>query len=50
MNLQNLKQKYGMPVMIKIIQNMVKKLEMIEALNLRQKVSNEVIIQMHIFL
>ena len=52
MNLHNLKQKYGMAVMIKIIQNMVKKMKIIEALNLRQKVSNEVfvIIQMHIFL
>ena len=36
----------------KIIQNLVKDIKMIQALNLRQKLSNQVlvIIQMHIFL
>ena len=44
--------KNGMSLIIKIIQNMVKEKKMIQALNLRQKLSNQVfvIIQMHIFL
>ena len=39
-------------LMIKITQNMVKEMKIIQAFNLRQKSSNEVvvIIQMHIFL
>ena len=48
----NFATKNGMSLMIKIIQNMVKEIKMIQALNLRQKLSNQVfvIIQMHIFL
>ena len=52
MNLQNLQQENGMSLMIKITQNMVKEMKMIQALSLRQKLSNHVfvIIQMHLFL
>ena len=52
MNLQNLQQENGMLLMIKITQNMVKEMKMIEALNLKQMLLNQVfvIIQMHIFL
>ena len=41
-----------MSLIIKVIQNMVKEIKMIQALNLRQKILNQVfmIIQMHIFL
>ena len=51
-NLQNLQQENGMSLMIKITQNMVKEMKMIEALNLKQKLLNQVfvIIQMYIFL
>ena len=51
-NLQNLQQENGMLLMIKITQNMVKEMKMIEALNLKQKLLNQVfvIIQMYIFL
>ena len=44
--------KNGRSLMMKILQNLVKDLKMIQALNLRQKLSNQVlvIIQMHIFL
>ena len=52
MNLQNLQQEDDMLLIIKIAQNMVKEMKMIQALNLRQKLLNQVfvIIQMHIFL
>ena len=52
MNLQNLQQERGMSLMFKIGQIMVKEMEMMKALNLKQKLSNQVfvIIQMHIFL
>ena len=52
MNLQNLQQENGMLLMAKITQNMAKERKMIEALNLKQKLLNQVfvIIQMHIFL
>ena len=41
-----------MSLIIKVIQNIVKEIKMIQALNLRQKILNQVfmIIQMHIFL
>ena len=41
-----------MSLIIKVIQNMVKEIKVIQALNLRQKILNQVfmIIQMHIFL
>ena len=44
--------KNGMLLMIKIIQNMVKEMKTIQALNLRQQSSHQVfvIIQMYIFL
>ena len=51
MNLQKLQQKNGMSLMIKIIQNMVKEMEMIQALNLRQKlIKSNLCDQMHISL
>ena len=52
MNLQNLQQENGVLLMTKITQNMVKEMKMIQALNLKQKLLNQVfvIIQMHIFL
>ena len=42
----------GMSLMIKIIQNMVKEMKMIQTLHLIQKLSNQVLVitQMHIFL
>ena len=51
-NLQNVQRESGMLLMIKTTQNIVKKMKTIQALNLRQKSSNQifVIIQMHIFL
>ena len=41
-----------MSLMIKIIQNMVKEMKMIQTLHLIQKLSNQVLVitQMHIFL
>ena len=47
-----LQQESGMLLMTKITQNMVKEMKMIQALNLRQKLLNQifVIIQMHICL
>ena len=52
MNLQNSEQESGMLSMIRITQNVVKKMEIIQALNLKQKLLNQVfvIIQMHVFL
>ena len=52
MNLQNLQQEYDMLLMIKITQNMVKEMNRIRALSLKQKLLNQVlvIIQVHIFL
>ena len=51
-NLQDSQQESGMSLMIKIIQNMLMEIMMIQTLSLRQKLSNQVyvIIQMHIFL
>ena len=42
----------GMPFMIKIVETLEKKMKLVQTLNLRQKVSNQVfaIIQMYIFL
>ena len=52
MNPQNLKQKSGISSTIKMVQTMVNVTIMIQALNLRQEISNQVlaiIIQMHDF-
>ena len=51
-SLQSLQQENGMLLMTKITQNMVKEMKMFLALNLRQKLLNQVfvIIQMHIYL
>ena len=51
-NFQNLQQESGMLVTIRRTQNMGKETKMIPALNLKQKLSNQVfvIIQTHIFL
>ena len=45
-NLLNLQQKYGMSLMMKIAQNMVKEMKMIQTL----MIHDFVIIQMHTFL
>ena len=52
MSLHNLQQENGMLLMIKITQNMVNEVKMIQALNLKHKLLNQifVIIQMHVFL
>ena len=52
MNLQNLQQENGMLSMIKIIQTMVKEVKMVQPLNLKPKLLNQifVIIETHIFL
>ena len=52
MNLQNLQQKIDILLMTKITQNMMKDMTMTLALNLKHKLSNQilVIIEMHIFL
>ena len=52
MKLQNFQEESGKLLIIKIIQNLVKEIKMIQALNLKQKLSNQsfVIIQMRIFL
>ena len=52
MNLQNLQHKNGMLFIMKMLQAMVKEMKMVQALNLKQKILNQVfaIIQMHIFL
>ena len=55
MNLQKWQQENDMLLTPKITQNMVKEMKMIQALNLRQKLSNQifviiVIIQIHIFM
>ena len=42
MNFQNLQQEDAMSLMIKIKQNMEKEMKMIQALNLKQKLSNQV--------
>ena len=49
---QNLQQRNGMSFMIKMVQTMEKEIKMVQALNLRQKISNQVfaITQMQIFL
>ena len=39
-DLQNLQQGEGMSLIIKITQNMVKDMKMIQALNIKQKLSN----------
>ena len=41
-NLQNLQQESGMLLMIRITQNMVKEMKMIQALNLKQKLLNQI--------
>ena len=52
MNLQNLQQENGTLLMTKIMDNMEEEIKMIQPLNLRQKLSNQlfVITQIHIFL
>ena len=52
MNLQNLQQENDTLLMPKTMENMVKEMKMIQPLNLKQKLLNQifVIIQMHIFL
>ena len=42
MNLKNFQQESGMLLMTNITQNMVKEMRMIQALNLRQKLLNQV--------
>ena len=51
-NLQNLQQENGMFSMIKIIQTMVNEMKIVQPLNLKPKLLNQifVIIQTHIFL
>ena len=51
-NLQSLQKENGMLLISKIIQNMVKEIKIIQALNLKQKLPNQVfmIIQINIFL
>ena len=51
-NLQNLRQEKDVSLMIRLIQNMVKEMKVIQALNLKQKLLNQIFvtIQMHIFL
>ena len=51
-NLQNLQQENSMFSMIKIIQTMVKEMKIVQPLNLKPKLLNQifVIIQTHIFL
>ena len=50
MNLRNLRQKNGMSSMMKIMQNMVKEIKVVQPLNLNPKSLNQifVIIQTHI--
>ena len=52
MNLQNLQQENGMLSVIKITQTMAKKVKMVQQLNLKPNLLNQifVIIQTHIFL
>ena len=52
MNLQSLRQENGMLSLIKITQNMVKEMKMIQPFNLKQKLLKHlfVVVQMHIFL
>ena len=52
MNLQNLQQENGTLLMTKIMDNIEEEMKMIQLLNLRQKLLNQifVITQMHIFL
>ena len=52
MNLQNLQQENDTLLMTKIMDNMEEEMKMIQPLNLRQKLLNQifVIAQMHIFL
>ena len=52
MNLQILQQEDGMLSVIKITQNMVREMKMVQVLSLKQKLLNQIfaIIQMHIFL
>ena len=51
-NLQNLQQETGILSMIKITQNMVKEMKIVQPLNLKQMLLNQVfaIIHIHIFL
>ena len=51
-NLQNLQQENGMLSMIKITQTMVKEMKIVQPLNLKPKLLNQIfaIIQTHIFL
>ena len=52
MNLQNLEQANGILSMIKITQTMVKEIKVVQPLNLKSKLLNQVfvIIHIHIFL
>ena len=52
MNLQNLQPENGTLLMTKLVDNMVDEVKMIQPLNLRQNLLNQifVITQMHIFL
>ena len=43
MNQENLQQENSMLLMIKITQNTVKEMKMIQALNLRQKLLNQIL-------
>ena len=52
MNLQNFQQENGTLLMIKIMDNMVEEMKIIQLLNLRQKLLNQIFVttQMHVFL
>ena len=52
MNIQNLQQENGTLLMIKIMDNMVEVIKMMQLLNLKQKSLNQIFVvtQMHIFL
>ena len=52
MTLQNLQQEYGTLLMTKMMDNVEEEMKMIQLLNFRQKLLNQlfVIAQMHIFL
>ena len=51
MNLQNLQQENGTLLMTKIMDNMAEEIKMIQPLNLRQRLLNQIFVntQMHMF-
>ena len=51
MNLQNLRQENGTLLMTKIMDNMAEEIKMIQPLNLRQRLLNQIFVntQMHMF-